>query len=214
MNQYHKIQSVFKRDPATNYETFLNEYSISEFEYLKNNEWVWTEKVDGTNIRLIYNEGKVSIAGKSEKSQMPIFLHDKLQEIIPSLEKFEEVFAPVECPICLYGEGYGARIQGGGGNYIPDGVSFVLFDVKIGNIWLKREAVEDIADKFKISVVPIIGNGILEEAIEMTKEGFTSKWGDFRAEGMVLRPAVELTDRMGRRIITKLKYRDFHKGVK
>ena len=48
MTQYHKIQSVFKRDPNTKFKTLLEgEYSIPEFEYLKDNEWVFTEKVDG-----------------------------------------------------------------------------------------------------------------------------------------------------------------------
>ena len=211
MNKYHKIQSVFKRDPATKHKTFLDEYSVPEFEYLKNNNWIWTEKVNGTNIRLIYNEGKTSIGGKSEETQTPAFLYEKLQSIIPSAESFENVFESIECPVCLYGEGYGAKIQKGGGNYIRGGISFALFDIKIGNVWLKRKSVEDIASKFKLLTVPTIGSGTLEEAIKKTKEGFNSNWGEFLAEGMVLRPEVELIDRMGRRIITKLKHKDFKK---
>jgi len=39
------------------------------------------------------------------------------------------------------------KIQKGGGNYIADGVDFVLFDVWINGIWLERENVEDIAEK-------------------------------------------------------------------
>jgi len=39
-----------------------------------------------------------------------------------------------------------------------------------------------------------------------------SVWGDFQAEGIVARPGVELFDRAGRRIITKLKCRDFRAG--
>lgn len=45
--------------------------------------------------------------------------------------------------------------------------------------------------------------------IGITREGFTSTWGDFIAEGIVARPEVELFDRMGQRIITKIKYNDF-----
>ena len=39
--QYHKIQTVYKRDPMTNYKTLLDgEFSLPEFEYLANNDWV------------------------------------------------------------------------------------------------------------------------------------------------------------------------------
>ncbi|KKL53664.1 hypothetical protein LCGC14_2273140, partial [marine sediment metagenome] len=49
-------------------------------------------------------------------------------------------------PITLYGEGYGARIQKGGGDYRKGGdVSFRLFDVLIGETWLRRVDVEDVA---------------------------------------------------------------------
>ena len=57
MNVYHKIQTVFKRDPETKYKTLLmGEYSLIEFEYLRYNDWVWTEKINGTNIRVIYDD--------------------------------------------------------------------------------------------------------------------------------------------------------------
>ena len=50
MKEYHKIQTVFKRDPETNHRTLLEgQYSMPEFEYLANNQWVFTEKIDGTN---------------------------------------------------------------------------------------------------------------------------------------------------------------------
>ena len=50
MREYHKINSVFKRDERGN---FIEEYADDVFEYLKDNVWVFTEKVDGTNIVVI-----------------------------------------------------------------------------------------------------------------------------------------------------------------
>ena len=48
MKEYHKIKTVFKRDPVTKFKTLLEgEFASPEFEYLKNNEWIFTEKVDG-----------------------------------------------------------------------------------------------------------------------------------------------------------------------
>jgi hypothetical protein len=113
----------------------------------------------------------------------------------------------------LYGEGYGARIQKGGGNYKPDGVDFVLFDVQVGDWWLRREDAEDVDANLGLRVVPIVGGGTLHQAAEWVGErgGFTSQWGDFLAEGLVLRPTVELKTRSGQRIITKIKAKDFVK---
>jgi len=50
MNKYHKISTVFKRDPENNFKTLLfGEFATPELEYLQDNMWVFTEKVDGTN---------------------------------------------------------------------------------------------------------------------------------------------------------------------
>ena len=41
MNEYHKIQTVFLRDPTTNFNTLLEgEWAEPEFEWLAGNEWV------------------------------------------------------------------------------------------------------------------------------------------------------------------------------
>ena len=109
---------------------------------------------------------------------------------------------------CLYGEGYGPKIQKGGGNYRAD-QDFVLFDVKVGDFWLQRGDVEDVAKKLGLDVVPIIGEGTLAEMVELARQGFKSRWGDFIAEGIVARPSVELRSRNGSRLITKIKHSDF-----
>lgn len=203
MKEYPKINSIFKRDENGK---FIGEYSLPEFEYLKNNKWVFTEKIDGTNIRVVWDGDKISFGGKTDNAQIPVFLFGKLQEIFTK-EKMREVFKK-DC-VCLYGEGFGARIQKGGGKYIKDGVDFILFDIKIGGWWLKREAIEEIADKLRIRVVKIIGSGTLQEAIGLAKRGFKSEFGDFVAEGIVLKPEIELFARNGERIITKVKHKDF-----
>lgn len=209
MNKYHKIQSIFKRDVETNYKTFLfGEYSIPEFEYLKDNLWIFTEKVDGTNIRVMFNNCEITFNGKTDNAQVHCDLIKRLNEtFIPKKEQFTEIFGDGECKVCFYGEGYGAGIQKGG-CYRQD-KDFVLFDIKIGNCYLQRKDVEDIANKLNIPVVPIIGEGTLNDMIEIVKKGFNSTWGDFIAEGIVARPKTELICRNGNRIITKLKYRDF-----
>ena len=210
MNKYHKINSIFKRDKKTN-RIIEGDFSCEEFRYLKDNIWQWSEKVDGTNIRVIWQpqeEQPIRFAGKTDNASIPTFLYDKLNEIF-TYEKMKVLGLEIDNYLCLYGEGYGTKIQSGG-NYIKDGVSFILFDVKIGNMWLKREDVEDIANYFGLKVVPIIGKGTIDEMLEITKKGFNSQWGNFTAEGIVARPEIELKDRRGDRIITKIKYKDFN----
>lgn len=210
MSEYHKIQTVFKRNPANLREVLEGQYALPEFEYLKDCRWVFTEKVDGTNTRVMWDGKSVVFGGKTDNAQMPVFLLYKLQELFEGTEKrqlFQSKFG--DAAVCLYGEGYGAKIQKGGGNYIRDGVSFVLFDVRFDRWWLKREDVEDIANAFGIDVVPIIGSGAMAEAVSLARRGFNSHWGPFTAEGIVMRPEVELTDRAGHRIISKIKHRDF-----
>lgn len=208
MKEYHKIQTVFKRDASNNNKTLLyGEYSLPEFEYLKNNTWVFTEKVDGTNIRIMYDDGNIVFGGKTDNAQIPSKLFSRLNEIfLPLISKFEEIFDTNE--VCLYGEGYGAKIQKGGGNYRED-QDFVLFDVKIGDFWLLRPDVADIAKKLGLDIVPIVGEGTISEMLELAKTGFNSRWGNFKAEGIVARPKVELKTRNGARLITKIKFKDF-----
>lgn len=207
MKEYHKIQTVYNRDPQNHYKTLLDgEFARPEFDFLKNNEWVYTEKVDGTNIRVMLKNDTIIYDGKTDNAQIPASLIQKMNERF-NIDSMKSVFPDFD--VCLYGEGYGARIQKGGGNYIPDGVDFILFDVLINGFWLERHNVEDIATKLGIGIVPVIGTGTLLEGIEIVKSGYKSTIGSQTAEGLVMRPKVELTNRNGKRIITKIKHKDF-----
>ena len=205
--EYPKIQSIFKRDETT-HKFIEGQYSLPEFEYLKDNQWEATEKIDGTNIRVTWDKDlqTVTFGGHTDNAQIPIFLIAKLQQLFPQ-DKFLNLYPDIS--MTLYGEGYGARIQKGGGNYIPDGCDFALFDVLIDDWWLYRGNIEDIASKLEIKCVPLLGNFTLLQAIEKIKSGLPSSYGNFEAEGMVLKPFVELKNRKGHRIITKLKHKDF-----
>jgi len=208
MKEYHKIQTVFLRDPETNYKVLLEgEFAKPEFELLQDVPWEFTEKIDGTNIRVIFDGDTCRYGGKTDNAQMPVRLYEKLVELLPS-PKLKECF---DGPATLYGEGYGAKIQKGGGNYIPNGCSFCLFDVFCGGMWLERSNVEDIAIKLGLSFAPIVHTGPLLEGVEMVREGIKSTFGNFQSEGFVMRPHLELLDRRGERIISKIKCKDFPK---
>jgi len=209
MKKYHKINSIFKRDHRSR--KFTDEYSTPEIEYLKDNIWEFTEKIDGTNVRIHWDGEKVKIGGRTELTIHPPFLQKKLEEIFID-ELFKKEFPTTDGAndIMLYGEGYGNKIQKIGKLYIPDGVSFILFDVQIGHWWLQRKDVNEIAKQLNIRSVSINGEGTLQFAIDLVKSGkVKSNFGDFEAEGFVLRPKVNLLARSGNRIITKVKVKDF-----
>jgi len=210
MKEYHKIQTVYLRDPENHHKTLLEgTWAKPEFEILKDIEWICTEKIDGTNIRIMWDGRNIRFQGKTDNSQIPSILIGVLQDIF-SIKVMKECF-PDEDNVCLYGEGYGAKIQKGG-NYLPDRVDFILFDVKIGDWWLKRDSNVDIANKLNISAVPIIGMWKLKEAVEYVKNGFKSTIAhnkEYIAEGLVMKPNIELFNRKGERIISKIKHKDF-----
>lgn len=215
MRPYHKIHSVFLRDPATKHKNFLmGQYTFPEFEYLANSKWLLTEKVDGTNIRVHFELGiftnSIKFGGRTDNAQIPASLYEKLAATF-TLDKMEHLF-PDASAVTLYGEGYGAKIQGCGGSYIPDGVDFILFDVMINGMWLMRDSVKEIAQKLGVRSVPEVGVLNLTQAIEFVKAGFESRVAarpGFFAEGVIATPLVPLLSRNGSRLITKIKHRDF-----
>ena len=170
---------------------------------------MFTEKIDGTNIRVHWDGHKVEFGGRTDRAQIPAKLVSYLNNTFggdASEELFEQKFG--ENDVILFGEGYGSGIQKGGGLYRND-VSFILFDVMIGNTYLKRDGVEDIAKVFGIDVVPIVCTGTLEEGVAFVRAEPVSTIGTAMMEGVVARPKVEMKDRMGRRVIVKIKVKDF-----
>lgn len=211
---YHKIQTMFKRDKED--QIIPGEWTHPIFEYLEHQKWRCTEKIDGTNIRIEVtpstdvtdNECKVKFDGRSDNADLPgklvnwmveKFLHPTMLQTLR--EKFPD-------GATLYGEGFGAGIAKGGGNYGPD-QTFILFDVKVGDWWLERKNVDDVAKTLGLRSVQVVGEYTLREAVEIVKKGYQSQFGDFLAEGFVAEPLVPIFNRAGERVITKIKTRDF-----
>ena len=57
--------------------------------------------------------------------------------------------------------------------------------------------------------MPVISIASLMSIEAIVRQGFDSQWGPFPAEGVVCKPKVEMHTRAGRRIIVKLKTKDF-----
>ena len=210
MTEYTKIETIYERDINGTKKLIEGKFRNETVEFLKDNKWYGSEKLDGTNISISWDGHKVSYHGRTERANIPAHLMNKLIEMFGGDENeqmFEQKFGEMQA--ILFGEGYGAKIQKGG-NYRSD-VSFILFDVYLPeqNLWLKRDAIEGIAKAFGIDVVPIVYEGNLAGAVEFVKSKPTSTIGTANMEGIVCKPAVDMLDRMGRRLIVKIKVSDF-----
>lgn len=210
MVKYEKLETVFARDMNGTKKLLPGVFRSPTVLFLRNNTWEWTEKVDGTNIGVVWDGYKVSFQGRTENAQIPAMLVEKLNSLFGTQEAeqvFEEQFG--EKNVILFGEGYGKKIQGCGSKYIPNGVGFILFDLWINGNYQTRENAELAAKMFGIPAVPVVGYGTIEQAIKYIKGNQKSKLGDLPMEGIVCRPTTELRDRCGNRVITKIKWNDF-----
>ena len=192
---------------------------------------IWDGGIEGSTINGV--KFNVRIAGKTDNAQIPKNLLKHMQEKYPNEKVLAALGIKEFIPIdewemehnwltyeqipdiyTIYGEGYGEGIQSGGW-YIKGGNEFIVFDVKVNDIYLKTEARDEIATKLGAPIVPLIGYFTLDEAIDFVRKGFRSVVAENpevkMAEGLVLRTDLGLRNRMGKRLIVKIKYEDFQK---
>lgn len=204
---YPKINTLWKRDKKNI--VVLGDWSCEEFQFLRAVPWRWTEKIDGTNIRIHWDGGHtVTVGGRSDNADVPQQLLDNLMMAdLLNPNVWDCVFGTGN-PATVYGEGYGAKIQSGG-QYRPD-QSFIVFDVLVGNWWLQPAAVQDVASNLGFDVVPFVGEFTPAVAWYRTTHGaYESQWSGAHVEGLVGRPVVDLYNRRGERILAKVKVKDW-----
>ena len=211
MIEYTKIETPFERDMRGTKKLIEGQWRNPFIEFLKDCQWECTEKIDGTNIGVVWDGHKVSFQGRTEKAIIPKGVEEFLDKTFGGIENeelFEQMFG--EENVILFGEGYGNKIQKVGAEYRPDN-SFILFDVyKVDkDIWLDRNAVASIATAFGIDNVPVIMTANLQEAIDYVKTKPQSTIGTAPMEGLVCRPKLDIRDNRGNRTIVKIKVCDF-----
>lgn len=215
MREYPKIETLFERDELFRVTEVLKRPVFADIA-----KWIVTEKIDGTNIRvsMAHGESAIKIGGRSDNAQIPADLVAYLYATFTP-DKMAGLFQPETIPgtsITLFGEGFGAGIQKGGA-YRPD-KAFILFDVLIeqgDDAWWQDDAtVTDFAERLGIQRAPILGEWGLGEIIERVKAGIPSATAQspLQSEGVVARPREPLFDRRGKRLILKLKTKDFLPG--
>lgn len=223
--EYVKINSLWKREgwyfdqdkkASKDYQKgrqsfIVGDYASLEFGNVKH--WSVEEKVDGTNIRIVYSGGIVRIGGRTNNAQIPSALLSVLQDLFP-VDKLSSAFPPNDDGsfpnVVLYGEGYGPRIQACGHNYRGD-PGFILFDVWVGGWWLMREGVGEVAAMLGIPMVPQIGVMTEEEIVDYVKGQPLSLCSRMKQvmEGVVCRTEPLTLYRSGKPLIFKLKCKEF-----
>lgn len=182
-----------------------------------------TEKIDGTNTSFeietssetetanIYARGKTESAFFEPR-------HKALHKTV--IDKLNKACGDVfdlhsDAVIEVFGEMYGSGIQEpAGSKYVPDGIKFIVFDIKINGLYLLPDNVKDICYKVGLDYVPEMGMMTIGEAIDLVQKRFYSnlvKDNSLFAEGVVMKLPLGLLDRNGERIIIKVKSCDFIK---
>lgn len=218
--EYPKIHSLWKREGyylegedknKTKVKSLImGDYSQGEFANI--NKWRVEEKIDGTNIRIFYKDGKIRFDGRTDDAQIPCHLFEYLQTTFSECN-FHEIFHCEEGEpwpsVILFGEGYGRKIQKNGEKYNPR-VGFILFDAHVNGWWLQRKDIEEIAEKFIVPVVPSLGMMTENEIIFLVKSEPNSRlspeYGCF--EGVVCKTDPMMLFRNGNPVVWKLKCKD------
>jgi len=205
MIKYPKINTLWKRDDK--FKIIIGDYSRDEFASIS--KWHITEKIDGTNIMILYNGEEPIFYGRTEKAQIPSFLLEHLKKTFTK-ELLSKQFPEAKNGVVLYGEGYGNKIQPFGNKYRKDN-SFILFDVWIDGWWLEPDKVKQLSKDLKIDYVPELGivNSI-QDAISYLGHKSNIAQEDLIAEGIVARSHPLMLFRDGSPIMWKLKVKDIN----
>lgn len=212
--KYPKLQTLYKRDENRNFVIMPEQLSKPEFDLIK--YWDVSEKIDGTNIRVIFELLDVSYGysvtfkGRTDDADIPKYLLQELESMF-SVSLLKYVF-PGATKVILFGEGYGAKIQAAGKNY-SEQHSFVLFDAWVNGWWLEQSNIVDIAKTLGIKSVPSFGIMTQEEIVSFVKSMPKSVFAkeDMVMEGVVVRSAPLVLFRDGTPVMFKLKCSDFVK---
>lgn len=206
---YSKIQAPFRRAEGSKTIT-VGDYVDEYVGMLRNITWIGTEKIDGTNCNIVYDGNDVYYLGHTEKStwnpEVEDWLNKKFVHNDSFIQMCEQQFG--EKTVYFNGEIIGPKVQGN--LYNLDDYEFILFDVKINNVYVNFGAVIDIAVLFGLKFAKLRVSGNLDKCVEFIKERnqFSFIYDKREIEGVVIRPEVELLKRNGERIIYKLKVKD------
>lgn len=217
---YHKIAGPFKRNPATG-KVEIGTWNDPIVEALASAPvWVATEKIDGTNIRVIWDGHTITVGGRTARAELHGHLVAKIESYFKreGIEEWlEETFGEKE--VIFVGEGYGAGIQKGGGAYSAE-KDFIGFDIIVEGKYLGFDSVREIYALIGVpalasvstrpeplwTFIHLVQNGCYSEVAKLKTNT------DTFAEGVVATTRHPLYDNRGNRVIVKIKHVDLYEG--
>lgn len=202
---YPKIDTLFTRDKNT-FKIIPGKFRNEAYSLI--NEWEWTEKIDGTNIRITYGD----CPPPCELDKKPNINRKQFRKVIDNPSNIYSGDNKY-CGIKYDGRTDNAELPGGVVDYLDDKLScakmmelfqdrkviiygegyggkiqkgsgysvtqkFIVFDIFIEGFWLRRSDVEEICNNLGLDIVPIILTGSLDEAVYIVKNGFMSTISD------------------------------------
>ncbi len=200
MNKYSTIKNITKITPVD-----LKRYDIAVERthcFFANNILV-----HNSSAHISFKDNELHFYSGGEKHEKFVALFD--QEAIK--QKLTELGFN---NITFYGEAYGGKQQGMSATYGPN-LKFVVFEVKVGNKWLDVPKAHHFANEIGLEFVAYEKVSTDLEVLNAQRDlpsrqakrnGITE---DKKAEGVVLKPLIELTKNNGGRIICKHKRDDF-----
>lgn len=236
MHYYQKIQCPFLRVNPKDKIVDVNQYSDKYADLLKTTLFSATEKVDGINLNIIYDGNDVWYQGHTDSSNWSQDESDWINKHYCNYEftqLCEQQFGEKTVQFC--GELIGPKIQKN--RYGLDDYKFVVFDIKINNVYINREAVKEITNTMLMDTVKDYEGSLIKNGGRFIKDSVPAfetlymtidEWATFmqlmektpqlyigskfnpniEIEGFVIRPKYELIKANGERIIYKIKYKD------
>lgn len=209
MKEYHKIPVLWKFDKETKKYIKGMFYDQSVLE-LRKNRWLFTEKIDGMNFRIHWDGHSLQYAGRTDSTMFSAEQIEFIEKELVNEEKetiFEQTFQ--DKVVTVYGELFGNKIQNGGDYTEGKGLAFRVFDIEINDVFFRKPDMIDLCDdELGYDSVGILFYGTIEQGLKYVEKNDKSTYGTAKLEGLVGTPVGDFRDRLGKRIIVKIKKRD------
>lgn len=210
-NHYPKIDTLYVRDDDFKVSPF-SEVRHPEFLYIK--DWLWMEKIDGSNISIVDNVYGTFWRGRTDNAnftkEVVAALNSEVTRLSDGLDTIrrEHGLDSIE----VFGEIYGPKIQSGG--IYSDSIRTTYYDIRIEeNLWLGHEDFIKNAEFLNLKV-PAHGVESLDRLVSLASSGFdTLESGGTggRSEGIIAKTLRPLYMNDGNRLMFKLKTKDFRR---
>ena len=186
------------------------------------------EKIHGTSAHItnkLVNAEQVGFPdGERERWALSYFSggekHQRFVELFEGddalydYEKLHKGLVGTGCDTVIYGEAYGGKQQGMSSTYGTE-LRFVAFDVRIGDSWLSVPDAADFCEECGIEFVWFQKVSTDIDILDKVRDApsIQAKCNGIHtgmpAEGVVLRPLIEMTKNNGSRVMCKHKRDDF-----